>query len=294
MTPISRKFSLNDLRAARQSGAKVPFLTCYDFTTAKLMQAAGVPGLLVGDSAANVLLGHSTTLPVSLEFMIDITAAVRRGAPLALVMADMPFGSYQESVAQGVRNVCKMVQLSGCDCVKLETGPSQVGLVGKLADAGVAIFAHLGLRPQSVGVLGGYRFQGRTAEEAVKIIRLAKQLEQAGTAGLLLEAVPSEVAEAVVAATNVPVIGCGAGDPCHGSVVVTHDALGLTQNPPRFVPKVGELSGPIMAALAEYVRQVTSGDYPGTEHHYQMPGEEKAKFLQVVRSTVDSRGIRSN
>ena len=159
-TALSKKFTLSDLRAARANGTKVPMLTCYDFTTARLMQEAGVPALLAGDSAGNVILGYDSTLPVELGFMIQITAAVRRGAPLALVVADMPFGSYQASVAQGVRNVVRMVKLSGCDCVKLEVAPGHAKLVRTLADAGIAIMAHVGLRPQSVGVLGGYKFQG--------------------------------------------------------------------------------------------------------------------------------------
>src|SRR5436853_3520718 len=179
-SPAPRKFTLADLRAARMSGTKVPVLTCYDFTTARLMQEAGVPVLLVGDSAANVILGHPTTLPVSLSFMVDITAAVRRGAPLALVVADMPFGSYQGSVARGTRNVFRMVKQTGCDCVKLEVGETQVGLVRELSDAGVAVMAHLGLRPQSVAVLGGYRYQGRTAAEAADIVRLSKAMEADG------------------------------------------------------------------------------------------------------------------
>src|SRR3954470_16279966 len=212
----SKKFTLSDLRAARANGTKVPVLTCYDYTTARLMQEAGVPVLLVGDSAANVILGFETTLSVPLHFMIQIAAAVRRGAPQALVIADMPFGSYQGSPDRALRNVFRMVQLSGCDCVKLEAAESQLKAVKELSDAGVAIVAHLGLRPQAVGVLGGYKAQGRTAHDAAAIVELARRMQQAGAAGILLEAVPAEVAAAVVEATAVPVIGCGAGPACHG------------------------------------------------------------------------------
>src|SRR5579864_4435605 len=159
-SPLTRKITVNDLRAARSGGTKVAMLTCYDYTTARLMQEAGVPALLVGDSASNVILGYPTTLPVSLEFMIEITAAVRRGAPNCLLMADMPFGSYQGSLDRGVRNVCRMVKRTGCDAVKIEATTSQLPLIRELADAGVAVIAHLGLRPQSVGLLGSYRFQG--------------------------------------------------------------------------------------------------------------------------------------
>lgn len=272
--PLSRKFTVADLRAARRGGAKVPMLTCYDFTTAGLMQEAGVPALLVGDSAAGVILGHPTTLPVSLPFMIEITAAVRRGAPLALVVADMPFGSYQGSVARGTRNVFKMVRRSGCDMVKIEAGESQLRLVRELADAGVAVMAHLGLRPQSVNLVGGYKYQGRTAAEAGKIVRLAMSLESAGAAALLVEAVPAEVGRAVVEAVELPVIGCGAGPDCHGHVIVTHDAVGLSPTRPRFVPALGDLATPSRQLFQDYADAVRSGQYPSAEHQYEMqPGE---------------------
>lgn len=280
---LTRKITLNDLRAARAGGPKLAMLTCYDFTTARLMQQAGVPALLVGDSAGNVVLGHSTTLPVTLPFMIELTAAVRRGAPLAFVVADMPFGSYHGSVVRGVRNVSRMVQRTGCDCVKLEVAEAHAQLIRELADAGVAVMAHLGLRPQTVGLLGGYKVQGRTADEADRIVALALQMERAGAAALLLEAVPPEVAKAVVDATKVPVIGCGAGPHCHGSVFVTHDALGLTEHAPKFAPKLGDLATPLLAAFADYVRQVSSGEYPGTEHTYPMCEPERAKFSPGIQ-----------
>jgi 3-methyl-2-oxobutanoate hydroxymethyltransferase len=281
-SPLSRKFTLNDLRAARVSGSKVAMLTCYDFTTARLMHEAGVPAILVGDSAGNVILGHETTLPVPLHFMIQLTAAVRRGAPNAFLVADMPFGSYQGSPGRAMRNVFRMVQLSGCDCVKIESAPSQLPAIRELADAGVAIMAHLGLRPQAVGVLGGYKAQGRTADDAERIVDLARQMQSAGAASILLEAVPAEVAEAVVSATTIPVIGCGAGPACHGHVVVTHDMLNLTQRPPKFAPQVGDLAKPMIESFQAYVRQVNSGAYPGPEHAYAMPAEEKAKFVELT------------
>jgi 3-methyl-2-oxobutanoate hydroxymethyltransferase len=283
--PLAKKFTLNDLRAARASGAKIPVLTCYDFTTARHMQAAGVPVLLVGDSAANVILGFDTTLPVSLEFMIEMTAAVRRGAPHALLMADLPFGSYGGDVGRGFDSATRMVKLSGCDCVKLEVGPSHAALVSELAAAGVAVVAHLGLRPQSVSLLGGYRFQGRTAAEAAELVSLAIELEQAGAAAILLEAIPPEVAERVVQRTRVPVIGCGAGPACHATVIVTHDGLGLTPHRPRFAPVLTDDGGRDLAsslgqAIGSYVRLVQTGEYPGVEHQYEMPAEQKSIFLR--------------
>ena len=275
-----RRFNLNDLRAARGAGTKIPVLTCYDYTTARLMQQAGVPVLLVGDSAANVVLGFDTTLPVPLHFMVQITAAVRRGAPNCLVIADMPFGTYQGSPGRAMRNVFRMVQLSGCDCVKMEAAESQLPAVKELSDAGVAIMAHLGLRPQAVGVLGGYRAQGRSADDAQRIVELAVRMEESGAAAILLEAVPAEVAVAVVAAISLPVIGCGAGPACHGHVVVTHDMLGLSDRPPKFAPKLGDLASPMIECFRDYAQRVRTGSYPAAEHAYSMPAEEKARFEQ--------------
>jgi 3-methyl-2-oxobutanoate hydroxymethyltransferase len=282
--PLQTKFSLNDLRAARTNGNKIAMLTCYDFLTAGLMQQAGVPMLLVGDSAGNVILGHSSTVPVTLEFMIEITAAVRRGAPNVFLVGDMPFGSYQASTAQGFKNVSRMLKLTGCDCIKLEVALSHAKLIKRLADAGVAVMAHIGLRPQTVGLMGGYRSQGRTATSAEAIVETAVRMQQAGAVALLLEAVPAEVTTAVVAATMVPVIGCGAGPACHGSVIVTPDALGLTTHRPRFAPLLQDLSEPLKAAYSEYVKQVSTGQYPAAEHLYQMPIEEKERFLLETKN----------
>ncbi|HWB54499.1 MAG TPA: 3-methyl-2-oxobutanoate hydroxymethyltransferase, partial [Tepidisphaeraceae bacterium] len=259
-----------DLRAARESGRKVPMLTCYDYTTARLMEQAGVRALLVGDTAAAVILGHPSTLPAPLNFMIELTAAVRRGAPNSFGVADMPFGSYHASTAHGVKNVCKMVQLSQADCVKLEVARSHVTLVQRLADAGVAVMAHLGLRPQTVGLVGGYRFQGRNVREAEEIVRQAEEMQNAGAAAILLEAVPPEVGKAVVNATTLPVIGCGAGPACHGSVVVVQDLLGLTPRQPRFVPTDESAKNILLQAFSKYVEDVSTGRYPAERHQYQM------------------------
>jgi 3-methyl-2-oxobutanoate hydroxymethyltransferase len=276
--PLTRKITLSDLRLARTGGKKLPMLTCYDYSTARLMQEAGVPMLLVGDSASSVILGYETTIPVTLEFMIELTGAVRRGAPLACVVADMPFGSYAGSVDRGVESVCRMVKLSGCDCVKLEVASSHAPLVRACADAGVAVMAHLGLRPQTVNLLGGYKFQGRSAAEAEAILSLALDMQHAGAAALLLEAVPPEVSARVVRETSIPVIGCGAGPACHGSVVVTHDAVGFSPHRPRFVPQLGDVATVLKELLDRYVNIVESGAYPAAEHQYEMPAEEKARF----------------
>lgn len=277
-TRLERKFTIADLRAAREKGTKVPMLTCYDHSLARVMDQSGVPMILVGDSAANVMLGHESTVPISLEFLIEITAAVRRGAHNAMVIADMPFGSYGGTVEHGFSNATRLLKLSGADCVKLEVAGGHEPLIRALADSGVAVMAHVGLRPQTVGVLGGYRFQGRTAEEARAIVELARMMERAGASALLIEAVPPQVSQRVVDTVSVPVIGCGAGPACHGHVIVTHDGLGLTPHRPRFVPQLADVTGVLSSAIGKYVEMVRSGNYPADQHNYGMPPEELEKF----------------
>lgn len=276
--PLTEKITFTHLRNARRDNTKLPILTCYDFSMARLMQEAGVPAILVGDSASNVILGHDTTLPISLDFLIDITAAVRRGAPLTLLMADMPFGSYQASSEQALLNTFRMVKSTNCDAVKFEATDEHAPLVRALSAAGVAVVCHLGLRPQSVQSLGGYRSQGKTADDAQKIVALSLLMEQSGAAAILLEATPPEVANAVIEVCSVPVIGCGAGPACHASVIVTHDALALTKNQPRFVPTLADIATPLREAFARYVADVSSGKYPAPEHNYSMPADQQTKL----------------
>ena len=286
--PLKEKITLHHLRQARKENKKLPILTCYDFSMARLMQEAGLPAILVGDSASNVILGHDTTLPISLDFLIDITAAVRRGAPLALLIADMPFGSYQASTEQALLNTYRMVKSTNCDAVKFEATDEHAPLVRTLSAAGVAVICHLGLRPQAVNSLGGYRYQGKTAAEAQKIVALSLLMEQSGAAAILLEATPPEVANAVTEVCSVPVIGCGAGPACHASVIVTHDGLALTKNQPRFVPSLADIATPLREAFSRYIADVTSGKYPAPEHNYSMPAEEQTK----LRAWIVARASR--
>jgi 3-methyl-2-oxobutanoate hydroxymethyltransferase len=293
-------FTLSDFRRAARAGEKLAMLTAYDYSIARVLAGAGVRLLLVGDSAANVMLGHPSTLPVPLDFMIEITAAVKRAAPQSLVFSDMPFGSFANR-AEGVRNVMRMVKLSGCDCVKIEATRGHIGLVQALADNGVAVFVHLGLTPQSVGLLGGYRAQGRTALEALQLADLATDFVNAGAAGILLEAVPPVAAELVARQVNfvdpaddptgskfVPVIGCGAGPACHAHVVVTHDLLGLTDRQPRFAPPMVDAASVIASGARKYVQAIANGKYPAKQHCYEMPaGEVKELKKQAVEFGVE-------
>ena len=274
--PLAKKVTLRDLDAARRDGRALAMLTCYDFTTATVMQQAGVPLLLVGDSAAVTILGHDSTVHIRPPILQELTAAVRRGAPLAYLVADMPFGSYHASEAQAMENVCEMVRATGCDAVKLEVVARQAKLITKLSDAGVAIWAHLGLRPQSAQRLG-YRTQGKTAKAARRIVEDARRMEDAGAVAILLEAVPPEVGEAVVQATRVPVIGCGAGAACTAHVVVLQDLLGLTPHQPKFVPVVDRSMG-LYDAICRYVEEIETRRYPASEHLYSMNEGEQARF----------------
>ena len=278
--PLAKKVTLRDLDAARRDGRAMAMLTCYDFTTATAMQLAGVPLLLVGDSAAVTILGYASTVHIRQPILQELTAAVRRGAPLAYLVADMPFGSYHASEAQAMENVCEMVRTTGCDAVKLEVVSRQGKLITELSDAGVAIWAHLGLRPQSAQRLG-YRTQGRTARTARKIVTDAKRMEDAGAVAILLEAVPPEVGEAVVQATRVPVIGCGAGPACTAHVVVLQDLLGLTPHQPKFVPVMDRSLG-LFEAICEYTKQIETRRYPAPEHLYSMNEGERARFLPAT------------
>jgi 3-methyl-2-oxobutanoate hydroxymethyltransferase len=245
-------------------------LTCYDYTTATHMRAAGVPSLLVGDSAASVILGHTSTLPVSLDFLIELTAAVRRGHPEALLVGDLPFGSYQASTAQAMKSICKFIQKTGCDMVKLEIARLHLPILRRCAANGIAAIAHLGLKPQTIGLLGAYRAQGRTDDEAAELVNLALACESAGAAAILLEAVPSETARQVVEAVSVPVLGCGAGPHVHGHVVVTPDLLGLTPHRPRFVPDTTDLTPTLQGIFEAWVSDVSSRNYPRPEQTYAM------------------------
>jgi 3-methyl-2-oxobutanoate hydroxymethyltransferase len=292
MEPTAAPFSLNDFRAAAASGAKLPMLTCYDYTTAKLLARAGIRLLLVGDSAANVILGHPTTLPVPLDFMIELAAAVKRGAPDALVFADLPFGS-AVNTAGGARAAVEMIKRSNVDCLKIEASRGHLGLVQRLADSGVAVFAHLGLTPQSVGLMGGYKAQGKSAQDAYAIADLAGDLVNAGAAGILLEAVPPEVSELIVQQLDVPVIGCGAGPACHAHVVVLQDLIGLSERTPKFVTPIADAGKPIVEAAQRFGREIASGKYPAKQHCYQMPADEAKLLKQEAKKWgFEIKGLR--
>ncbi len=274
------RVTLRTLRRWAQHGEPFAMLTCYDATTAGWLWHGGVRCLLVGDTAAQVILGHDSTLPATMPFMLEITAAVRRGAPNAFVMADMPMGSYQCGEDRAVENAIRFLTEGCADVVKLEVGPTFAPLVARLSEAGVPVVAHIGSRPQLVRVRGGYGAVGRTRSQADQLVQTARLMADAGAVMLLIEAVPHEVAQRVVEAVHppstkehrptVPVIGCGAGAPCHGHVVVLHDLLGLSDWRPPFAPALASLGQQVSDAAARWVELVRSGQYLKEDHPYKM------------------------
>lgn len=262
--------TVRDIRAFKERGERFAMLTCYDALSARLLDEAGIPLLLVGDTLAMVVLGHETTLPVTVDEMLHHTRAVRRGAKDAFVVGDLPFMSYQGSIDEGIHNAGRFLKEAGANCVKLEGGGRVLELVSRLTDSGIPVMAHLGLTPQSVNQFGGYRVQGRGDEQAHQILKDAKSLEAAGAFSLVLEAVPANLAKEVTDSLEIPTIGIGAGPHTDGQVLVFHDFLGITQGKlPRFVKRYANLGDDIRAAAQTFAAEVAGGTYPGPEHTYE-------------------------
>lgn len=277
--PPAEKITLTTLLARKRQRKPISMLTAYDFPSAQIEAAAGVDCILVGDSAAQVVLGYDSTLPITMDFLVTLAGAVRRGAPNVFLVGDMPYLSYHINTEEAIRNAGRFMAESGCDCVKVEGDARIVDTVRAMAAATMPVMVHLGLRPQAVHQLGGYRAQGRDARSAQRLVHDAKLLEDAGACAILLEAVPPEPARVIAEATELPVIGCGAGPHCDGHVVVLHDMLGLTEgNLPRFVKRYGNLRGEIRRAVEAYVCDIAERRYPGPEHRYEMDAEERARF----------------
>ncbi|MGH2788112.1 MAG: 3-methyl-2-oxobutanoate hydroxymethyltransferase [Actinomycetota bacterium] len=262
--------TVRDIRAFKDRGEKFAMLTAYDAPGARLLDDAGIPILLVGDSLGMVVLGHDTTLPVTVDDIVHHTAAAVRGATNAMIVADMPFMSYQPSVEDGIRNAGRLMKEGGAHAVKLEGGGRVLEIVSRLTDGGIPVMGHIGLTPQSVNQFGGYRVQGREAEGAERILTDAKDLEAAGVFSLVLEAVPAELASEVTRSLSIPTIGIGAGPDCDGQVLVFHDFLGITTGrAPRFVKRYATLADDIVRAARSFAADVAAGDYPGPEHSYE-------------------------
>ncbi len=285
------KLPLTHLGEMAGRGERIVMVTAYDYPSGRLADAAGIDLILVGDSAAMTVLGHSSTVPATMEEMLMLTRAVTRGAERALVLADLPFGSYQVSDEDAVRNAIRFVKEAGADAVKLEGAGPSLSRAAALVGAGIPVMGHLGLTPQSATLLGGFRAQGKTAAKALQLLDDAVALEQAGCFALVLEAVPAPVAARVSEELTIPTIGIGSGTDCDGQVLVFHDLLGLyDRTSPRFTKRYAEIGVEIQDALERFAGEVRSGVFPTEEHTYAMPEDELAAFLSG--STAESRARR--
>ena len=265
------KVTIRTLPRMKAQGEKITMLTAYDYPLARAVDEAGIEVILVGDSLGMVVLGHPTTLPVTMDDMVHHCKAVARGVSRALLVADLPFMSYQVSREDALRNAGRLVKEGGAESVKLEGGAEVLGAVEALVGAGIPVMGHLGLTPQSYHQMGGYRVQARTAEEADRLLKDAGALERAGIFSLVLEGIPAEVARRVTEALTVPTIGIGAGPSCDGQVLVAHDMLGLQEDlSPKFVKRYAQGRQVFLEAMRQFRTEVRSGRFPGPEHSYHL------------------------
>jgi len=285
------KVTLTDLAAMKERGEKIVMVTAYDAPGARLAEEAGIDILLVGDTAAMVVLGHDSTVPVTMDEMLFLTRTVARTAQRPLVVGDMPFGSYNVTDDEAVRNAVRFVKEGGADVVKLEGAGPSLSRAAAIVAAGIPVMGHIGLTPQTETMLGGFKTQGRTAARARRLLSDALALEAAGCFAVVLEAVPTVVAARITEALSVPTIGIGAGANCDGQVLVYHDLLGLTEGrAPRFVKRYAQLATTIRGALQTYADEVRNGTYPAPEHTYAMPQEELALFASAADGVEHAHG----
>jgi 3-methyl-2-oxobutanoate hydroxymethyltransferase len=271
------KLNVNDI-LTKKGKEKISVITAYEYSTAKICDSAGIDILLVGDSAAMVVLGYSNTVPVGMPEMMIFCGAVARGTKRALVVGDMPFGSYQVGPGVAVENAIQMIK-AGCEAVKLEGGFEIAGTVRSIISAGIPVMGHIGLRPQTSSLWEGYKLQGRAKEGANKLIEDAIMLEKAGVFSIVLEMVTSEVAEAITGRVSVPTIGIGSGPNCDGQVLVLHDMLGIYQDiRPKFVKRYAELNKEILDAVSRYNQEVKTGMFPGDSNTFHMDAKELDKW----------------
>ena len=276
------KVTAPSLRASKERGERLVCLTAYDYPTARIVDEAGIDIILVGDSIGNAVLGYGNTVPVTLEEIIMHTRAVRRGTQRALLVADMPYGSYHTGEDDAVRNALRLIKEGAAEAVKLEGGRKRAPLVKRLVDEEVPVMGHIGLTPQSVNKLGGYRVQGKTAEAARALLDDAHALEDAGAFSIVLEVVPKEIAQMITESISVPTIGIGAGEHCDIQVLVIHDLIGLSfGKQPRFVRQYANLREQMTDAISRFAEDVRNGTYPSDEESYALPAEA-AKELNIA------------
>jgi 3-methyl-2-oxobutanoate hydroxymethyltransferase len=289
--PPAGKLPLTELAEMKRRGEKIVMVTAYDAPGARFAEDAGVDLILVGDTAAMVVLGHEgTTVPVTMDEMLFLTKTVARAAYRPIVVGDMPFGSYQVSDEDAVRNAIRFVKEARAEAVKLEGAGASVSRARAIVGAGIPVIGHVGLTPQSATMLGGFKTQGKTSEAARRLVNEALELEAAGCFAVVLEAVPAPVGAEITRRLTVPTIGIGAGAGCDGQVLVYHDLLGLTEGHlPRFVKRYANLSGAIRDALAAYVSEVRSGAFPEEQHTYSIRADELEEFEAGLTEGVRER-----
>ncbi len=264
-----RPVSILDLQKAKDDGERFAMLTAYDYLSAQILDQAGIPVILVGDSLGMVMLGYESTVPVTLDEMIHHTRAVVRGAATSLVVGDLPFGTYQAGPDQALATATRFLKETGCSAVKLEGGGRTIDSTRLLVESGIPVMGHLGLTPQSVNQFGGFKVQGRADEDRARILDDARALQEAGAFAIVLECVPADLAAEVTASLDIPTIGIGAGVDTTGQVLVWHDLLGMTSGRlPRFVKAYMDLRSQITDAVKSYAHEVSTGEYPGPEHTY--------------------------
>jgi 3-methyl-2-oxobutanoate hydroxymethyltransferase len=284
-SPNRKKVTTHSLRAKKARGEAITMLTAYDYPTALALDRAGIDAILVGDSLGMVVLGYDSTLPVTMEDMLHHSKAVARGTQTAHLIGDMPFMSYQVSTAEAVRNAGRFLQEGGMDAVKLEGGHAMAGTIEAIVAAGIPVMGHLGLTPQSVHQLGGYKTQAKSAEAARQLVTDAHILEEAGCYALVLEAIPDRLAELVSQRLSIPTIGIGAGPGCDGQVLVTHDLLGLFDRfTPKFVKQYASLHAEMARAFAAYIDDVKTHQFPAAEHTHTMDDAEFRGLLALLEA----------
>lgn len=286
-----RPMTITRLTEMKDAGEPIAMITAYDFPSAGVVEQAGVDVVLVGDSAANCVLGYDSTVPVGMDEMIILAKAVRRGLETPLLVGDLPFGSYEGSDELAIASSQRMVKEAGCDAVKLEGGGASVQRAEAIAGAGIPVMGHVGLTPQTATALGGLKAQGRTADKAIKVAEDAFALERAGCFAIVIEAVPEAVAEMIVAKLSVPTIGIGAGNATAGQVLVLHDLTGINEgHMAKFVKRYADVRGEMLSGVEQYVSEVRSGDFPGPEHVYSVEPSE----LDGLRHRLEQGDLESN
>lgn len=287
------KITTTTIQEKKQRHEFITCLTAYDYATARLVDEAGIDMILVGDSLAQVVLGYDSTLPVTLEEMLHHTRAVRRAVKSAMVIADMPFGTYQGDIKEGVANAMRFVKEAGAEAVKIEGGDKRVELVRRILDAEVPVMGHIGLTPQSVHKMGGLKVQGKNLSDIENLMKDAVALDRAGVFSIVLEGVPREVAAMITREVSAPTIGIGAGPECDGQVLVFHDIVNLTFTPAaKFVRRYGDAAALIRNAVAQFKTDVESGAYPSDAESYHLPKETRADLESILRRK-ELKGVKA-